>query len=225
VSGKTSRRSGRKLRPANQRTKKGDAEMNDLLVVEAAREHRGELLRETERRLTRKLNEARKAHTEASEPVKRRIEIRWGSPEDEPRIVELLELNGMPRRAAFEEQFVVAEEDGEVLAALAYRTAPKRLLLGLLVADPWAGERELAVALYAGGRDLAQEMGVREIRARSAGRAGYPREAGYRRRAGEWRLDVAPPSGSRSGSPTAGWRRILVLWGVSVVPFFRAFRG
>jgi hypothetical protein len=199
--------------------------MSDLLVIEIAREHRRELLRETERRMTRKLSEARKAHTEASEPVKRDIEIRWGFSEDEPRIVELLELNGMPRRAALEEQFVVAEEDGEDLAALGYRMAPKRLLLGLLVADPWAGERELAVALYAGVRDLAQEMGVREIQARPDERADYPREAGYRRRAGEWRLDAALPSGSRVELSAGGRRRIRALWGVSAVSFFRAFRS
>lgn len=196
--------------------------MSDLLIVEAAREHRRELLRETERRMTRKLSAA---HTEASEPVKREIEIRWGFSEDEPRIVELLELNGMPRRAAFEEQFIVAEEDGEVLAALAYRMASKRLLLGFFVADPWAGERELAVALYAGVRDLAQEMGVREIRARPDERADYPREAGYRRRAGEWRLDAGLPSGSRPELSASGWSRIRALRDVSAVSFFRAFRS
>ncbi|MGH3145267.1 MAG: hypothetical protein ACRDTR_05645, partial [Rubrobacter sp.] len=90
----------------------------------------------------------------------RDIGIRWGLAGDEPRIVELLDLNGMPRRAACEEQFVVAEEDGEVLAAMGYRTAPKRLHLGSVIADPWAGERDLALALYAGVRGLAREMGV-----------------------------------------------------------------
>jgi ferredoxin len=44
------------------------------------------------------LNVTFSPHTEASEPVKRDIEIRWGLPEDEPRIVELLELNGMHGR-------------------------------------------------------------------------------------------------------------------------------
>jgi hypothetical protein len=185
--------------------------MNHLLVVETAREHRRELLRGTERRLARKPGEARKANTEAREPVMRNIEIRWGLAEDEPGIVKLLELNGIPRRAAAEEQFVVAEEDGEVLAALSYRTVPKRLLLGFLVADPWAGERELAVALYGGVRDLAQEMCVREIRAWAARYADYPREAGYHRRGGEWRLDAAMPSRSRAE--------------LSAVPFYRAFRS
>ena len=74
--------------------------------------------------------------------------------EDEAKVAELLELKGMPRWVAFEERFIVAEREGEVLAAVRYRTEPKRLLLGLLVADPWAGERRLAVDLYAEARIL-----------------------------------------------------------------------
>lgn len=192
--------------------------MNGWLDHEDFREHRRELLREAERwRLARKSGEARKTHAEpllgeeTREPVRRNIEIRWGLFEDGPRIVELLDLNGVPRRAAFEEQFVVAQENGDVLAAVGYRTSPKRLHLGLVVADPWAGERELAVALYAGVGDLAQEMGVREIRARPDGRADYPREAGYRRRAGEWRLDAAPSPGSRAALPAGGWLKTFAL--------------
>jgi hypothetical protein len=202
------------------------------LDFEVAEERRTELLREAnQRRLARKLREARKARPEelfgkeAGEPVKRDIEVRWGLAEDEPRIAELLELNGMPCRAAFEERFIVAEEDGEVLAALRYRTAPKRLLLGLIVADPWAGERALAVALYAGAKGLAREMGVWEIRAQSDGHADYLREAGYRRRAGEWRLDTTQPLEGRTELPAGGWRRALALFGAPAVPFFRAFRG
>lgn len=184
--------------------------MNGWLDLEVARERRSELLREAERRrLARKLIEARKTRVEpllgeeAHEPVPRYIETRWGLSEDEPRIAELLDLNGMPRRAAFEKQFVVAQEDGEVLAATSYRTTPKRLHLGPVVADPWAGERELAVALYAGVKDLAQEMGVREIRVRPDGQADYPREAGYRRKAGEWRLDATLPPASRAWRDTS----------------------
>ena len=128
---------------------------------------------------------------EASEPVKRNIEIRWSLPEHVPRIAELLELNGMPRRKAFEDRFIVAEKEGHVPAALRYRTEPKRLLLGLLLVDPWAGERALAVALYIGAGELAREMGAREVRARTERRADHPSEAGYRRRIGGWRLDVA----------------------------------
>lgn len=83
--------------------------------------------------------------------------VRRGLREDQPRIAEFLELNGLSRWIVYEETFLVAERDGRVLAALRYRTEKKRLLLGLLVTDPWAGERDLAVALYAGVGELARE--------------------------------------------------------------------
>jgi hypothetical protein len=203
--------------------------MNGWLDLEVAEKRRDELLREADRwRLARKLREARTEELfaeEASETMKRDIEVRWGLAKDEPRIAELFELNGMLHRTAFEERFIVAEEDGEVLGALCYRTASKRLLLGLLVADPWAGERALAVALYAGAKGLAREIGVREIRAWSDGRADYPREAGYRRRIDGWRLDTTRSLESRTGLPAGGWRRALALFSAPAVPFFRAFRG
>ena len=197
--------------------------MNILLDLEFAREHQRELLREAEQRqLAHRLSMAR---TKASEPAKRNIEVRWGLAEDEPKIAELFELNGMSRRAVFEEQFIVAEEDGEILAAMSYRTVPKRLVLGLLVADPWGGERELAAALYAGVRGLAQEMGAREILAQPDRHRNYPREAGYRRRAGGWRLDTTPLSGSRAELPAGVRYRIVALLEASALTLFRAFRG
>ena len=107
------------------------------------------------------------------------INVRWSHLEDEPWIAELLELNGMSRWLAFDEQFIVAEKEGELLAALRYRTQPKRLLLELLVAHPWAEEHTLAVALYAGAIELAWEMGVGEVLARLVPYADYPYEAGY----------------------------------------------
>src|SRR3712207_699840 len=83
------------------------------------------------------------------------IGVRWGLPGDEGGIAELLELNGKPRWVAFEERFIVAVGwDGEILGALRYRMASKKLLLGLLVADPWVGEQALARALYAGAGAL-----------------------------------------------------------------------
>jgi hypothetical protein len=103
----------------------------------------------------------------AAEKGPRPIEVRWGLPADVVGITKLLELNGMPRWVAFEERFIVAEKDGKVLGALRYRTESKRLLLGLLVVDPWAGEERLARALYRGARELASEIGAKEIRARS----------------------------------------------------------
>ena len=153
--------------------------------------------------------------------------MRWGLHEDEARIAELLELNGMRRALAFEERFIVAEREGEILAAVRYRTEPKRLLLGLLVSDPWAEERPLAVALYAGAGELAREMGAREVRLRSVLRADdYPYEAGYHWRYwGGWHLDVTRPLYRREGLPASGWRRTVALLGVPAVPFFAAFHG
>lgn len=184
-------------------------------------DHREELLREAERaRLVRQVRAGRARREESRVEVPEGIEVRWGLLEDEEKIADLLQLNGMPRWVAFEERYVVAERDGEILAALRYRTEPKRLLLGLLVGDPWAEERPLAVALYAGARELAREMGVDEVIARPFPHADYPREAGYRRRGRrEWRLNVAR---ELRGEPVVGrWRRLL---GVTAVPFFSAKR-
>jgi hypothetical protein len=186
-----------------------------------------ELLREAEReRLARGLREARRAR-EADRRGRDRaettggIEVRWGLLEDEPKIADLLELNGMPRWLAFEERHVVAERDGEILATLRYRTESKRLLLGLFVSDPWAEERPLAVALYAGAGRLAREIGVGEVLARPLPHAAdYPREAGYRRQGRRgWRLDVARSEGV-SDEPAAGrWRRLIELFGYPTAPF------
>ena len=150
--------------------------------LSAWKEHRRELLREAqERRLEREARKARKAFAR-SKKSPGAVEVRWGLPDDEAKVAELLELNGMPRWVAFEERFVVAERDGAVRAAVVYRTEPKRLLLGLLVADPWAGERRLAVDLYAGARRLALELGANDIVATiDRRRAAYPHEAGYHR--------------------------------------------
>ena len=155
------------------------------------RERRRALLREEqERALAREATRVRAAFAAAEEGPGTMIEVRWGLPADEAAVAELLELNGMPRWVAFEERFIVAERDGKVLGALRYRTESKRLLLGLLVVDPWAGEERLARALYAGAGDLARELGVGEVVA-SMARAGYAGEAGYRRRGRDWRLDAA----------------------------------
>ena len=159
----------------------------------AWRERRRALLREEqERALEREEARVRAAFAATVEGPRTRIEeVRWGLAEDEAAVAELLELNGMPRWVAFEERFIVAEEDGKLLGALRYRTESKRLLLGLLVVDPWAGEERLARALYSGAGELARELGVEEVVA-SGARAGYGGEAGYRRRGRrEWRLDPA----------------------------------
>ena len=196
-------------------------------------ERRRELVREAEiGRLSRVLREERKMSEMRVEERRGEvyagaggIEVRWGMLEDEPRIADLLELNGMPRWGAFEDRYVVAEQGGEVVAALRYRTEPKRLVLGLLVVDPWAEERALSTALYGGARELALEMGAREIRAWGGRYTNYPREAGYRRRGGEWRTDVARRGEDHGGLSTGGLRAAAARVGALFVPFSRAFRG
>jgi hypothetical protein len=64
-------------------------------------------------------------------------------------------------------------------------------LLGLLVVDPWAEERALARAVYAGGVSLAWEAGIGEVHARSNLYGDYPGEVGYTWGRGEWRVDAA----------------------------------
>ena len=190
------------------------------------------MVREAEhRRLARELREAREERVEERSGDGRAelraggIEVRWGLLEDEPRIADLLELNGMPRWIAFEERYIVAERDGEILAAMRYQTEPKRLLLGLLVSDPWVEERPLALALYVGARELAREMGEVAVSARPYPHVDdYPREAGYRRRGlREWRPDARRSLEGREELPAGGWRRIFALLGVFTVPFFGAF--
>jgi hypothetical protein len=139
------------------------------------------------------------------------VQVRRGLPEDEEKVSELLELNGMPRSMAFEERFIVAEREERVLAAMRYQTAPKRLLLGLLVADPWAGERDLAVALYAGVSGLAREMGAQEIRAPSDGRA-----------SGAWMSHLRPGAALSFPRPAGAG---FLSCGACSRCFFWAFRG
>jgi hypothetical protein len=185
-------------------------------------DHHEELLREAERaRLARRVREGRANREQSRDEVPEGIEVRWGLLEDEAKIADLLQLNGMPRWVAFEERYVVAERDGEMLAALRYRTEPKRLLLGLLISDPWAEERSLAVALYAGAGKLAREMGVGEVIARPFPHADYPREAGYSRRGRrDWRLDVRRAPEARQEPAAGRWRK---LFGVTAIPFISAF--
>ena len=115
-------------------------------------------IREEARRIREALAPARRRGPGAT-----RAGIRWGIAEDGERIAELLELNGMPRWVAFEEGFVVAEEEGRIRAAVRCRAERRRLVLGLLVADPRADERRLARALHAGAGELARARGLEEI--------------------------------------------------------------
>ena len=188
---------------------------------QGAYERREELLREAEeRRLVRLVRQGDGGARAGGPGGVPGVSVRWGHPSDDEKVSELLELNGMPRWVAFEERFVVAEKGGEVLAALRYRTEPKKLVLGLLVADPWAGEPDLAVALYAGAGGLARELGASEVVA-PVGRAEYLAEAGYRRRGRGWWLDATRPVGEGEELPARGWRRVAALLGVVATPFFR----
>lgn len=177
------------------------------------KQRRAELVREAqERALAREARKVREtfALVEGGAVIGR-VEVRWGRVEDEAAIVKLLDLNGMPRWIAFEERFIVAVEHGVVVAALRYRTESKRLILGLLVVDPWAGERRLARALYARARDLGREIGVREVVATSGTRADYPAEAGYRRRGRAWRWDASQPV-EAGASETSGAHTFLMAF-------------
>lgn len=129
----------------------------------------------------------------------RGIEVRWGREGDEAAVGDLLELNGMSRRGAFEERFIVAERGGKVLAAIRAEAVPGKMSLGAFAADLRVGEREFAVAVYCGARKLAKELGIGEVRADALRYGSYPREAGYRRWIGGWRLDVARAPEPREG--------------------------
>jgi hypothetical protein len=135
-----------------------------------------------------------------------------GGPVDEPGIAELPALNCMPRWVAFEERFTAAEKNGEIPGTLRYRAKSNRPTVGLLVVDPWANEARMARALYGGARDLAREMGVREIAA-LAPHADYPGETGYRGGAGAsvWRLGSFFEISETL--PASGWRRVFTLCG------------
>src|ERR687894_467668 len=121
-----------------------EAKMGTWAEIEVWRRRREELIREAQERALAR--EARKVR-EAFAPVEERpgvpagMTVRWGLAEDEAAVADLLQLNGMPRWVAFEERFIVAEKRGKLVGAVRYATESKRLSLGLLVVDPWAGER------------------------------------------------------------------------------------
>ena len=150
--------------------------------------------------------------------------VRRASSGDEAAIKDLLDLNGMPRWTAAEERFLVAERGGEILAALEYRVTGGRLVLGLLVADPWVGERWVARALYAEAHASAREMGLCGVEAPSAASRDHPYDVGYLKGGSGWRLGASDALELRGELPEGGWRRVLALLGLGAqtVPFFRA---
>jgi acetyltransferase (GNAT) family protein len=202
-----------------------EAKMGMWVEIEVWRQRRAELIREAQERAlareARKVREAFAAVEERPAGVPLGMKVRWGLAEDEPAVADLLELNGMPRWVAFEERFIVAQKNGKLVGAVRYATESKRLTLGLLVVDPWAGERRVSKALYAGSRELARELGTNVVVASEA-RANYPRAAGFRHHGRTWHARVPRSDG---GSSSGGrWGRLFGLWGTMAVPFYRAFR-
>ncbi len=162
-----------------------------------------ELIREAgQQRPGREALRSRKRHARTDEfemryaSVRQHLVVRLGLASDAKRIALLLELNGMPRWVAFEERFIVAEEeDGRLVAAVRFREGSGSLRLGLLVTDPWVGEGQVVATLYAEARAVAERRGLREVRARICSNETHLREAGYRRWRGGWRLDVPEAAG------------------------------
>jgi hypothetical protein len=185
--------------------------------LETVKQRQQDLLREARgRRIAASLREARRSGRGVRGELEG-VEVGWGLAEDEFAVADLLELNGIPRWVAFEERFIVVQKDGRPLGAVRYLMESKRLLLGLLVVDPWAGEERMALALYRGVGDLAREIGAREVIAAES-RADYLDRSGYRRRGHGWRLDV--PRGSGVG----GMHQPSGLFGMLAMPFYRALR-
>lgn len=154
------------------------------------------------------------------------IRVRRGALEDVRDISRLMELNGLPRSPAAEEAFLVAEVEGEVLAALEYRFGERQILPGRFVADPFVAERPLAEALYREARGLARRVGLPKLAARPAVYGNFSQLAGYRRQRRGWALKMdEPPNRTAAGRVADSWRRVLVLWGRLPVPFFREVGG
>lgn len=185
--------------------------------LETAKQRQHDLLREARgRRIAASVREARRSGRGVRGELEG-VEVGWGLAEDEFAVADLLELNGMPRWVAFEERFIVAPKNGKALGAVRYRMESKRLLLGILVVDPWAGEERMALALYRGAGNLACEIGAREVIAAES-RADYLDRSGYRRRGHGWRLDVLRGSGADGRHQPSG------LFGLLAWPFYRALR-
>jgi hypothetical protein len=150
-------------------------------------------------------------------------EVRRSRPADSTRVTELLEMNGMSRRFAEEEAFLVAERGGEILAALAYRVGIRRLMLGVFVADPRGPERPLERMLYAEAYLFAREMGLEEVRVPSPSTETAPTMSDTVSGTAYWQLGTGDRLEFRGALPEGGWRRVLALWGATPVPFFRPF--
>lgn len=146
------------------------------------------------------------------------IKVRWALLEDLARIGDLLELNSLPRRMAYEEGFLVAEVGGEIVGALQYRMQVKRLLLRDLITDPWVKERSLAQALYTEARRLAREAGIPQVLAQPV-RGDHLYFAGYHWYGYSWRCGTSRTLATRRRLPERGWQRFAALLGAFAIPF------
>lgn len=151
------------------------------------------------------------------------IEVRWSLPEDRNRIGDLLEVGDLPRWLAAKENFLVAERDGDIIAALEYRMAYGQLVLGILVSDLFVDQRVVARALYTEAHAMAWVMGVEKIRALPTMQGEYPGEAGYSRWNNCWRLNVTRAPRSAEELSRDNWRKRLDRW-ASRALFSRASR-
>lgn len=124
--------------------------------------------------------------------------VRWGTDADRGTLSRLGDLNGRPRRKAFESRFVVAEKGGRVLAAMPYRSADGGMLAGEAVVDPWSRARELSGEVYRALVRLGVEIKASEVRVEGAGRPGHLVEAGYRHGLCGSPADVVGGAGRRS---------------------------
>ena len=186
----------------------------------AWRERRKELVAEDQdRALAREARRVREAFASA-EGSGSAVEVRWGQAEDGARIADLLELNGMPRWVAFEELFVVADERGEVTAAVRYRVGRDRLLLGLLVADPWRDGGALAEALYSGVRALAWNAGIPRVVARGPENPHPEQEADFCRGGRDLQADATAVSASFPRPSGCPWRRARSFCGRLAISAF-----
>ncbi|MDQ3507733.1 MAG: GNAT family N-acetyltransferase [Actinomycetota bacterium] len=124
--------------------------------------------------------------------VERGIEVRWSEVGDVEAVGNLLEFDGSSRDGAFGDRFIVAEEEGRILAAARVWAAPGRMDLWGFVSDPRVRGDEIAAEMYRGAWELARELGVPEVWADDDRHRESLLEAGYRRRIGGWRHDAEP---------------------------------
>ncbi|MGI8648830.1 MAG: hypothetical protein ACR2KW_00380 [Rubrobacter sp.] len=132
-------------------------------------------------------------------------------------IARVMESNGIPRWTAYEGSFLVAGRGDEILGAVEYGLRYEkvgRLALKVPVVEPWAGEREIFVALYRAAAEVARQAEVSEVRAESVRLREYAVAAGYERGPSGWRLRLDPDGHTRPRFA----KKILQFFGRTPVP-------